>query len=256
MNPAALHVLCPHCARTLEGEARLASQEVECPDCKQRFVVPSPEETEVGTEPEAQGGLLRPGEGPLACGLVLLGVAGFLVPQVMLGLVALLLAPVVLALLLIGAWRVRDPNLPSGRQALGFTLLLLALGGLLMTTVLAIDTSARGARLTQIRQNRMRAVHSAHTFVRPEEPAAAALRAQIEADLETLSRHPAYAPPERRQLAAAAFWLAPLCMVLGLYCRAGWPLGRCLFWAGVVWLFPYGMARLIQALGASMVLSA
>lgn len=256
MNPAAVDFLCPHCARPLEGEASFAGQEIECPNCNRRVVVPSPEETEVSAEPEAQGGLLRSGEAALACGLALLGVAGFLAPQVMLGLLALLLAPVVLALLVIGAWRVRDLDLPPGRRALGFILLLLALGGLLRTTVLAIDTSARNARLTQIRQDRLRAVQPAHASVHPEDPAAAALRAQIEADLERLSRHPAYAPPERRPLVAAAFWLAPVFLGMGLYCRAGWSPWRCLFWAGVVWVFPYGMARLIQTCGPSMVLSA
>lgn len=211
----------------------------------------SPPQTE-----EGEDGLLRKGEGSLAGGLALLGVAGFLAPQVMLGLLALLLAPEALALLFTGAWRVRDPDLPWGRQALGFLLLLLALGGLLMTTVLAIDTSARDARLTQIRQDRMRALPSAHPSVHPADPAATAMRAQIEADLERLSRHPAYVRPERRPLATAASWLAPVFMGLGLSCRAGWSLWRCLCWAGVVWVFPYGMARLIQTLGPSMALSA
>jgi hypothetical protein len=45
-------------------------------------------------------------------------------------------------------------------------------------------------------------------------------------------------------------------MGLGLFCRAGWSPARYLFWAGVVWAFPYGMARLIQTFGPSMVLSA
>ena len=205
---------------------------------------------------EGEDGLLRRGEGSLAGGLALLGVAGFLAPQVMLGLLALALTPVVLALLVIGVWRVRDPDLPWGRQALGFLLLLLALGGLLRTTGLAIGTNARDARLTQIRQDRLRAVQSADPSVHPADPAAAALRAQIEADLERLSRHPAYAPPERRPLVTAACWLAPVFLGMGLYCRAGWSPWRCLFWAGVVWVFPYGMARLIQTCGPSMVLSA
>lgn len=133
---------------------------------------------------EGEDGLLRRGEGSLAGGLALLGVAGFLAPQMMLGLLALALTPVVLALLFAGAWRVRDP------------------------------------------------------------------------DLERLSRHPAYAPPERRPLVTAACWLAPVFLGMGLYCRAGWSPWRCLFWAGVVWVFPYGMARLIQTCGPSMVLSA
>lgn len=256
MNPAALQFRCPHCARTLEVEVSLAGQEVECPDCNQRLVVPSPEETLVGAESEAQGSLLRPGEGSLACGLALLGVAGYLAPQVMLGLLALLLAPVVLALLLIGAWRACDPDLPWGRQTIGLLLLLLALGGLLMTTGWAMDTSARAARLTQIREDRMRAVQSAHPSVHAEDPGAAALRMQIESELERLSRHPAHAPRERPALVGTALWLAPVFMGLGLYCRAGWSPWHCTFWAGVVWVFPYGMARLVQSFGSRMVLSA
>jgi hypothetical protein len=183
-------------------------------------------------------------------------VAALLVPQVMIGLLGLMLVPVVLALLLVGAWRARDADLPGGRQAVGFILLLLALAGLVMATLFAMETSARAARLTQIREDRMRAVQPANPSAHPADPVAAVLRTQIEADLENLSRHPAHASPDRRQPAAAAFWLAPVFMGLGLSCRAGWSLWRCLFWAGVVWVLPYGLARLIQTLGPAMALSA
>lgn len=199
---------------------------------------------------------LHKGEIPLACGIALLGVTAFLAPQVMIGLLALLLAPVVAALLLIGAWRAREPELSVGRRSVGFILLLLALSGLVMATGSAVDTSARAARLKQMREDRMRAVQSANLSAQPDDPVAAERRAQVEVELQALANHPAHAPPNPGWMAEAAVWLAPICMGLGLLCRAGWSLGRCLLWAGLVWVFPYGVTRLIQTFGPSMVLSA
>jgi hypothetical protein len=197
-------------------------------------------DTQTSETAEAEGSILRRGEVPLACGLGLVVPTAYLLPQVMLGLLALPLVPAVVALLLIGVLRARSRFLAPGWQAIGIVLLLLAVGGLLLATLQATETSARQARLAQIRQN----MHGQWPAER------------IEAEMQSLARHPAYAPPPRGGIRSAALWLAPLCMWLGLLCWAGWSQWRCLFWAGVVWGLPYGIARLIQAFGASMVLSA
>jgi len=49
--------------------------------------------TEAGKDREASDGLLRHGEAQLACGIALLGVAALLAPQVMIGLLGLMLLP-------------------------------------------------------------------------------------------------------------------------------------------------------------------
>jgi hypothetical protein len=188
---------------------------------------------------EAESPILRRGEGPLACGLGLLVPTAYLLPQVMLGLLALLVAPVAVALVLIGVLRARNRNLNGWRQAVGLLLLLLAVGGLLLATTVAMATSVRQADLAQRRQS----MHG-------QWPAE-----QIEAEMQSLARHPAHAPPPRGGIKGAAFWLAPLCLWLGLACWTGWTQWRCLFWAGVVFALPFGVGEGIRILGPYMVLS-
>lgn len=213
-----------------------------------------------GSDPERGGdapmGMLRRGEAHLAIGMGLFGVAAWLAPQVMLGLLAFLLLPVVVVLLLGGVWRMRDRSQPGWRQAVGVVLILGALSGLFLSSVQAVDSSAREARLAQIREDRMRSVHAATLPGYPADSPGAELHAKVEAELAELAQHPAHRPPEPHWIGSATLWLAPILMGLGLFAWAGWSPGRCLCWAGIIWAFPYGMARLIQSLGPSMVLSA
>jgi hypothetical protein len=185
-----------------------------------------------------------------------LGVTAYLAPQVMIGLLALLLVPVVLAVLLIGVLRARNRELPAARQVVGLLLLLLALSGLVLATALAVGTSAREARLAQIREEKVRSRLAANPAPFAAGAVSPEINAQVEAEMQALAQHPAYAPWKPQWTSWAAFWLAPGFMAMGGFCWAGWSPWRCLFWGGVVFAFPYGVARLVQAFGPTMILSA
>jgi hypothetical protein len=219
---------------------------------------PTPvEEDAVSADPGIERrGMVRRGEVELASGVGLLGVTAYLAPQVMIGLLALMLTPVVLALLLIGVLRARNRHLPAVRQVVGLVLVLLGLSGLVVATGLAVETSAREARLAQIREDRARSRIAANPPSHTPDPVSPEIHAQVEAEMQTLARHPAHAPPRRHWIGWAAGWVAPGFMALGFYCWAGWSPWRCLSWGGVMFVFPHGVGRLIQAFGPAMVLSA
>ena len=266
---------CPDCHQRIECATELAGREVNCPGCQQPLIVPSPpdnavgeahgdsgphpsplatgrlrhvfcgapsgaSEADPGKPPEDEWKIRRRGEVQLACGLGVLIPTAWLAPQVMVGLLAFLLAPAAVPLLLIGVLRARDRRLSGARQAVGLMLLLLAVGGLLVVTTLAMGSSARQARLAQIKHDRQSRL-----------PAD-----QAEGEMQTLARHPAHTPTQRHWTGRAAFWLAPVCMAMGLFCWANWPPWRCSFWGVVVFLMPKGVSLMIHVLGPWMALSA
>src|SRR5690606_37768747 len=94
-------------------------------------------------EPLAETRLAQPGEVALALGCVLTATSAILVVQVMIGLLAFLIAPVALGSLLIGALRARNADLPAPRQWLGVLLTVAGLSAVVWTSLLAADHGAQ-----------------------------------------------------------------------------------------------------------------
>lgn len=219
------------------------------------------------TEP-AEGLLLR-GEGPMACAMGLAVVAACAAPQVMLGVSALVLVPVVLAFILLGLLRARSRTTSVVGQALGFLLLGFALNGWMFSTHGTVENSAREARLAQLKPRIIAQALLAQSqeneqqsqllgLPRPPVPTAddPAVKTRVEMELKRLPGHLGNSPAPLHWIHGAVQCLAAVAMALGLRCWAAWSPLRCLFWGGVVFAFPQAMAWMIRALGPWMALSA
>lgn len=246
MNATELKFHCPHCGQHLWCENDLAGQEVNCPVCEQPVLIPNASAADLAPADAAadaagaagaEDGPLRSGEMPLAGALGLLAAAAWLLPQVMLGLLAFLLLPMALALCFIGLLRARNRLKPIGWQALGFRLLVLALSGLLWTTLQAVEHSAREALSAQ------RARQAALGLGPAPVPGQSQVRTGSEME-------------PRAGSGRAARWLAPLAMASGLLCWTGWSPLRCLFWGGVVFGFPHAVAWILRVNGPWVILTA
>lgn len=189
--------------------------------------------------------IFEPGEGLLIAGLLVLLISAYLLPQVMLGLLAFLTGPLALIFLFCGVVRAREGAYSIARQATGFLLLLLAIGGLFAGTIVAADTGAREARLAQIRQ----------ANIQNATPTAPDTAAPVGADVQGLAS-PEGRTPDVHWAVKLDSRLAPVFMGFGLLCWTGWSFWRCLTWAGVVLLMLPAVRHLIHTLGPRMVLSA
>jgi hypothetical protein len=162
--------------------------------------------------------VIYPAEIPLALGCLLGLVSAVLVVQVMVGLIAFLIGPFALCLLLIGALRARDPELPWARQSLGVLLVIAGLVALVWASALAVES---GAALW-IRQHR---------------------------DLQGVTPVP-HSPRLMIGFAGA------LLMGGGLRIGAGWSVTRCMAWACVILLVPFAIFALLRRFGENMVFTA
>jgi hypothetical protein len=193
--------------------------------------------------------ILEPGEGLLVTGLFSLLASAFLGPQVMLSLLALITTPLALILLFSGVVRARDQAARTSRQAAGFLLLTLAIGGLFAGSVVAAYVSAGEARLAQIRQEK---IQSRAGSVTPDH---SEFHGQVEAEVQASATHQAQAKPTVHWTVRLGSGLAPVFMGLGLLCWTAWSPWRCLVWAGIILLVVPSIRLLIHVLGPQMVMT-
>jgi hypothetical protein len=168
--------------------------------------------------------LVQRGEVALALGCSLTAASALMIVQVMLGLLAFLIAPVAFVMLIIGVIRARETRLPAVRQWLGFLLVVAGLSALVWTSLQAAEYGASLALHGQrIRQG------GAPTSA----PIAAGDGIQ-----------------------SVATWLGSFLVGIGLWLRAAWSGPRCMVWALVVLLIPPAIIVFFHCFGHALPLSA
>jgi hypothetical protein len=155
--------------------------------------------------------LLRPGESSIVFGLTAAVVAAVLFPQVMLGLLALPIAPIALVFLLIGTICVRDKSLSATRQVLGITLLSTGIAATVVGSFVSAGMGAWEARREQIIArdglSGVEALPESNPFARP---------------------------PSLPGFVKPCPWVAPFLVAPGFRLWSGFPMRRCFAWAVAV----------------------